>query len=202
MALLRDCPQRADTRRRVLAAAERLFLQRGYHATSIRDIAGQAGVAVGSVFNAHPSKAAILTDVLAAHMELVCEEIARWTPQLRGSLMHRLQTMFAFLYAEHAGHLALCRAHIQCLAEGEETARDAWRTPLSRVLGPVLSDAQATTREIRAACDLETLSELLIASYAAGYALLVRPELTSRDLAAFMDGRIRLLAAGFSETAR
>ena len=57
--------QRADeernaTRRRVVDTARRLFLTQGYVATTMADIAREAGVALQSVYNAGQSKADLL----------------------------------------------------------------------------------------------------------------------------------------------
>lgn len=60
----RRAQQALATRRRIRAAAERLFLSHGYTATSINMIASAAGVALRTVFLAFPSKAAILTEVI------------------------------------------------------------------------------------------------------------------------------------------
>ena len=45
---------------RIAAAALNLFLQNGYHNTSVREIAQKAGLSVGSVFNYFTSKEEIL----------------------------------------------------------------------------------------------------------------------------------------------
>lgn len=52
--------ERRATRRRVVDAARQLFLTRGYVATTVADIADQAGVALQSVYNAGQSKADLL----------------------------------------------------------------------------------------------------------------------------------------------
>jgi len=52
------------TRRRIRGAAEELFLQGGYSATSINAIAGAAGVALRTIFLAFPSKAALLSEII------------------------------------------------------------------------------------------------------------------------------------------
>ena len=46
--------RRRDTEARVLERAERLFVRRGYAATSVRDIAAEAGVSVGTVVSLSP----------------------------------------------------------------------------------------------------------------------------------------------------
>jgi AcrR family transcriptional regulator len=56
--------ERRATRRRVLDAATRLFVAHGYTATTIADIAREAGVAVQSVYKAGQSKAELLQAVV------------------------------------------------------------------------------------------------------------------------------------------
>ncbi len=52
--------ERGATRRRVIAAAQRLFVAKGYTATTMSDIAKEAGVAMQSVYKAGQSKADLL----------------------------------------------------------------------------------------------------------------------------------------------
>jgi AcrR family transcriptional regulator len=55
------------TRAEILQAAHRLFLENGYHATSMRQIAQQAGIALGAAYNHFTSKEDIFLEVLVAH---------------------------------------------------------------------------------------------------------------------------------------
>jgi AcrR family transcriptional regulator len=48
------------TRRRVLSAAESLFSRRGYEATGMADVAGRAGIGVGTLYHHFPDKRALL----------------------------------------------------------------------------------------------------------------------------------------------
>ena len=53
--------ERAEvTRNRIVTAARRLFARDGYGATTLRDVAAEAGVAVQTVYAVHGSKAGIL----------------------------------------------------------------------------------------------------------------------------------------------
>ena len=56
--------ERRATRRRVVTAARHLFLTRGYVATTVADIADEAGVALQSVYNAGRSKADLMHAVV------------------------------------------------------------------------------------------------------------------------------------------
>lgn len=55
------------TRAEIVATAYRLFLQHGYHGTSMRQIAGQAGIALSGIYNHFASKEDIFLAVLLAH---------------------------------------------------------------------------------------------------------------------------------------
>jgi TetR/AcrR family transcriptional regulator, regulator of autoinduction and epiphytic fitness len=65
--------QAEETRRRILAASRRLFVQRGYGGTTIESIAEAAGVAVQTVYASFGSKQGILLallDEMAADADL------------------------------------------------------------------------------------------------------------------------------------
>ena len=53
-----------ETQRVIVEAAARLFLERGYHRTSIGQIAQEAGVAVQTIYNSIGSKRDLLSRVL------------------------------------------------------------------------------------------------------------------------------------------
>ncbi len=59
-----DSPRRreqaAATRRDILAAAQRLFEQQGYAATTMAEIAAEAGVALKTVYTAFETKSGVL----------------------------------------------------------------------------------------------------------------------------------------------
>src|SRR5205809_713292 len=56
--------ERRATRRTVVAAAQALFVTKGYKATTMADIAREAGVAMQSVYKAGKSKADLLQRVI------------------------------------------------------------------------------------------------------------------------------------------
>jgi len=53
-----------ETQRAIIEAAARLFIEHGYHATSIGRIASEAGVAVQTIYNSIGSKRELLSRVL------------------------------------------------------------------------------------------------------------------------------------------
>ncbi|WP_017652201.1 TetR/AcrR family transcriptional regulator [Fortiea contorta] len=56
-------PSEAQTRTRILNAAQRLFASQGFDGTTTRDLAQAAGVAEGTLFRHFPNKKAILVEV-------------------------------------------------------------------------------------------------------------------------------------------
>ena len=67
--------RKALTRSRLLAAARHLFASQGFEATTIRDIAAEADIALGGFYNYFPTKedvlAALLEGALAEQLELL-----------------------------------------------------------------------------------------------------------------------------------
>ena len=60
-------PRGERTRDEILSAALQLFIDRGYHGTSMRQIARQAGIALGGIYNHFSSKEEIFFEVLMAY---------------------------------------------------------------------------------------------------------------------------------------
>lgn len=52
-----------QTRNQIVEAAHRLFLQQGYHGTSMREISREAKIALGGIYNHFPTKEAIFEAV-------------------------------------------------------------------------------------------------------------------------------------------
>lgn len=84
----------------ILQAALQCFLEKGFHQTSMRDIAQEAGVSLGNLYNHFPGKEAIILAVAMAESE----ELAPLLQRLAASEGERAQVL-AFLRDFHA----LCR---------------------------------------------------------------------------------------------
>lgn len=52
------------SKQNILEAAYQLFLEQGYHATSMRQIAEQSGIALGGIYNHFPGKEAIFGELI------------------------------------------------------------------------------------------------------------------------------------------
>lgn len=68
MTIVKGAGKRAEkarlTRRRILAAAERLFVEHGYGATTVQDVADAAGVAVQTIYFSFGNKRTLMKEVV------------------------------------------------------------------------------------------------------------------------------------------
>ncbi len=71
-----EAPSRPDSRRLVLDQAARLFRERGFAETSLRDIAGACGMKTASLYYHFPSKEDIVAEVLNTGIANVAAEVA------------------------------------------------------------------------------------------------------------------------------
>ncbi len=94
------------TRAALLAAGYQLFVTQGYHATSTRDIAAAAGLAVGGIYNYFGSKEDIYLELLTQRHALV--DILPALQQAQGNTVEELvrdaaTRMIAVLRDNHQG---------------------------------------------------------------------------------------------------
>jgi AcrR family transcriptional regulator len=83
-----------DTRRRLLDAARRVFVQRGFHAATLEQVADAAGFTKGAVYSQFESKADLFFRLLEKRIEQRLHEIRSAgalasSPQELGSIMGR-----------------------------------------------------------------------------------------------------------------
>ena len=64
------------TRQRLLDAAEQLFAEKGYSSTSLRGVAGAAGIREPGIYNHFKSKEALYSEVLARALQPLADAIA------------------------------------------------------------------------------------------------------------------------------
>jgi AcrR family transcriptional regulator len=73
----RRAAQTEVERRQLVASATDLFSSRGYHETSIRDIATQAGFSIGALYQRFASKDALYCEVVERHYARIWDALDR-----------------------------------------------------------------------------------------------------------------------------
>ena len=99
------------TRRRVLDAARQLFMERGYEAATIRDIAAQAGLSTGAVFASFIDKTDLFNAVMAEDFQRQVEAL-RDASAPDAKVDDAIMAVFAAGYRFHGAQLPLLQAAI------------------------------------------------------------------------------------------
>jgi AcrR family transcriptional regulator len=60
-----------ERRVRIEDAAKQLFIKRGFHATSMRDIAGSTGTSLGNLYNYYRTKEEILDSIIVKYQKVI-----------------------------------------------------------------------------------------------------------------------------------
>ncbi|MBS2968792.1 TetR/AcrR family transcriptional regulator [Metabacillus sp. KIGAM252] len=92
-----------DREKVIINSAIKCFSQKGYHQTSIQEIADAAGVAKGSIYNYFGSKEDLLFSIFEHHFETLFEkmdELHEADGNLRESFEKQLSSIF-FIYSTH-----------------------------------------------------------------------------------------------------
>ncbi len=115
-------PRGEQTRLQIIQAATRLFTQQGYHGTSMRQVAREAGIALGGIYNHFPSKEALFVAILLERhpikeivpalnasqgetVEALVRDAARLLVETLGKRMDFLNLVFIELVEFDACHL-------------------------------------------------------------------------------------------------
>ena len=134
--------QKQATRDTVRSAARDCFVERGFAATGIGDIAAAAGVAHGTFYIHYPSKEAVLDELLA---ELNAELAARLAPVLgrAGGIEPAVRAAAGIFLDFCREHDRLVACYIERAAGGLDPAafRDGINPPVAALLRAALSGA-------------------------------------------------------------
>ena len=156
-----DPPERADAarnRRRILAAAEKLFAENGVSCTSMDAIAAEAGVGKGTLFRRFGDRASLARALLSERDSGFQEAFIRGEPPLGPGAPARER-----LHAFGKAYLDVLDTHHALIVEAERAPRFvmapyvAYRTHLLILL-----------REASPVCDADVAADALLAVLAAG----------------------------------
>lgn len=134
----------SSTEARIREVATRLFYERGYHATSMRDIAGAVGIKAGSLYNHFPGKQDILFRVCFDTVQALADGLA---PRMAGveDLEARLRAFVRWHVEFHAEHRHAARVaddQLQSLEPGNREQVIAIRDAYEAVLVGLLEEGE------------------------------------------------------------
>jgi AcrR family transcriptional regulator len=188
---------KARTRRNLIEAARRLFMERGYDGATVRDIAAAAGLSTGAVFASFADKAELFDDVLQADSELQIEVMAKAAAE-SGTMRERLVRVLSAGYAYQLDQIELLRAALSV----------SWSQGLSGELGdrPIRKAATEMIREVLdrgvsagelgATCDLELFTDTVWDLFVENYRQALFKRLDMDQLTARLKRQIDFLMNG------
>jgi len=191
--------QKEATRNRVIEAARELFDTQGYQGTTIREIARQAGVSVGSVFTTFASKGDILSQVMEDRLDRLYAEIDRMAAHLRGSTVDQLQSIYAIFFAFEAPRTNLFLSHLAAAYDWTlpQSAKPYGKNQKVRQLLHEVLAKGVLAGDVDPTANLAEIAELLIGAYAWTYRLAISEGADSKAMTTVMDRQIALIAEGF-----
>ncbi|MBI1251629.1 MAG: TetR family transcriptional regulator [Alphaproteobacteria bacterium] len=189
--------QREATRGRVLDAARRLFAERGYDETTIRDIAQMAGVAPGSVFTTFESKADLLQEIIYAQYDNLVDDLSG-ADMPPGDIAARLTGAFAKVYAFESQHLRLLAEIVGASWTWSDTQEmeNRRRIGVARAYMDRMLLAAQQSGELRKDADLELISDMIFSCYLRNYRLAIFDGWDAARLSQRLSAQIGLLMDG------
>ncbi|MEU8786150.1 TetR/AcrR family transcriptional regulator [Streptomyces sp. NPDC048637] len=140
-----------DAARRLVGAAVEAFAERGYHATTTRDIAGRAGMSPAALYIHYKTKEELLYRISGIGHEKALR-IMDAAAEAEGSATERLRDAvrtFARWHAEHHTTARVIQYELQALSPEHYTEITGLRRRTDRLLRQIIQDG-ADSGEFRA----------------------------------------------------
>ena len=148
---------RESTGDAICRAAVDLMFERGYHGTSLRDVAKAVGVQMSSLYYYYPGKQALLVDVMRTTLTDLIAEVGAaidHAPDPRAKLIAGMRAHVMF-HAERRKENFIADSEIRSLEPGERPAiialRDAYERLFCAVLAQGRSDGVFEVADVRVA---------------------------------------------------
>jgi AcrR family transcriptional regulator len=188
------------TRETISRVALELFVERGYHATTLADIAEAADVSTRTIFAYYPSKEDILFSEFPALLDAIAQALRE-----RPAGKHALGTVRDFILSIPHGEKSEDDAQRHAIIEGDPTLRSHMRARLAQlqdlVAAGVADDIGADADDLR--------PSVVAASLIAAFEVLserdtakTHKQQTPEEIAAVIDPVIAFLRGGLEALAR
>lgn len=142
------------THRRLLEAADVLFLEKGFEATTVEEVAAMADVAKGTFFNYFESKEALLVALLSQHINRVLEDV----PGVGQPAPVRVRLLLAQIWTVFRPYLHLIH---RLFAYNMARPVDQRTPPISLAVSQLLREGQAQGL-VRAEVDVEIAGVFIV----------------------------------------
>ncbi|NHU43707.1 TetR/AcrR family transcriptional regulator [Rhodococcus opacus] len=138
----------ARTNVAIREAAASLFYEHGYEATSLRTVASEVGIQVGSLYNHISGKEELLTDIMVSVMDELLEAVNKALVSVDGSALDRFKAAVDChirYHAEHARETFIGNTELRALSDGDLELVLAKRAEYERLLQKLIKDVAKET---------------------------------------------------------
>jgi AcrR family transcriptional regulator len=182
------------TRETIARAAHELFAERGYHATTLPEIAEAADVSTRTIFAYFPSK----EDILFSDFSLLKEALAQALAE-RPEGEDALETVRQFILSSQVGEKSDLDDQLRLCVESDETLRSHLRAriaQLEELIAPAIAkDLDAPANDLRPQVVAASLTAAFNVLSERGDGSRAKPK-SAADLAAAIDPVITFLRGG------
>ena len=182
------------TREAIARAAHELFAERGYHATTLPDIAEAADVSTRTIFAYFPSKEDILFSDFAAMREALAQALAE-----RPEGQDALETVRLFILSLHEIKKSDVEDQLRLCIENDETLRNHLRARLAsleELIAPAIAkDLDAPPNDLRPQVVAASLTAAFNVLSERGGGSSAKPK-SAADMAGMIDPVITFLRGG------
>ena len=195
--LTRRALAKQRTRERVLAAARRLFSERGYDGATIRDIAQAAGMSTGAVFASFADKSELFEEILTADYEVIYAQMTQ-AARTAKTVDEALLGLFGVAYNFHLEQLPLLRASISVSWTRSEAAERRARNDIKHIFKLIGVTLQRAVDEgqLKTNIDAKLLAEIVWDVYVANYRRAVYDGWSVEALLARLSDQLKVIFAG------
>ncbi len=188
---------KARSRKSLLDAAKRLFMQRGYEGATVREIAAAAGLSTGAVFASFTDKSHLFNEVLLVDLQEQVEQM-REAGAGSGSTRERLVRALDAGYRRQLPQLELLRAALAVSWSQGLTGDVGDRPVRSAVISQLreLLSAGVAKGELKRDTNIDLIAETLWDCYIRSYRLALYESWGREALVQRLGGQIELLLAG------
>ena len=195
--LTRRALAKQRTRERVLAAARRLFSERGYEGATIRDIAQAAGMSTGAVFASFADKSELFEEILTADYEVIYAQMTQ-AARTAKTVDEALLGLYPHAYSFHVEQLPLLRASIAVSWTRSEAAERRARADLKHIFRLIAEALQrgVDQGQLKTDIDAKLLAEITWDVYVANYRRAVYDGWSVDALLAKLSDQLKIIFAG------
>jgi AcrR family transcriptional regulator len=182
------------TRETIARAAHELFAERGYHATTLPEIAEAADVSTRTIFAYFPSKEDILFSEFPVMKEALAQALAD-----RPEGVEALETVREFILSSHGLEKSELEEQLSRCVESDETLRSHLRARLAQledvIAAAIAKDLGAPEDDLRPQVVAASLTAAFIVLSERGSGSSAKPK-TADDIAAQIDPVLTFLRGG------